>query len=99
MKKLIIGKVVETRIATCNWCGESEKDCFKAVLPEIHYFHSTSHLKDNKELKWLRAGGFFSTEKLYWVIKEPEYETSKSEIGTSYSDICRDCVKQLANEK
>lgn len=33
MKKLILGKGLEERKATCNFCEEKEKECIKGALP------------------------------------------------------------------
>lgn len=88
MKKLTLGKGLEERSGICNFCEEKDKDCIKASLPITNNFWA---LKDNKEIQWLRKS-MFSPERLVWTIK-PEYEFQKA---TSFPDICKDCIKQLA---
>lgn len=90
MKKLILGKGVEPRHATCNWCGES-KECAKAVEPTTMWFYESK-----TRLEWLRTEKAFSYVKLWWVADnqdKPSGEFVKKEV---YADICKDCAKQLA---
>lgn len=42
MKKLTLGFALEQRKANCNFCGESDKDCVKGVLPDYFEYLSTT---------------------------------------------------------
>lgn len=89
MKKIIIGKTISEDTIKCNFCGETNKECF--VSDNIIVYQPV--LKDNMKLEWLKRS-MFSNEELFWTI-EPEYEMCTTIIKAG---ICKNCIKQLASQ-
>lgn len=90
MKKLILGKGVETRHARCNWCQEW-KECARAVEPTtVWCYESKTHLE------WLRTEKAFSHVKLWWVADNQNKPSGEFVKKEAYTYICKDCAKQLA---
>lgn len=39
MKKIILGKGLEERVAKCSFCGEFQKECVKGSIPFIASYY------------------------------------------------------------
>lgn len=83
MKKLLVGKVVETREATCDFCKEKDKECFTTNQRRLVKEYETS-------FEWYNQG-FLKVGNLIEEVKNTDWNWKENNV-----DICRDCVKQLA---
>jgi len=96
MVKLALGKALEQRKATCNFCGENNKDCVRGSVPleaTRYTFVEQLHVPKDSRLvfPFLRENFYRYTE--YDLI--PKYEESGK--VTDDADICVDCIRQLAS--
>lgn len=97
MKKIILGKGLEERIADCNFCGETAKDCVRGDLRiKVKYPQATE--KSEQVIRGGRPrlalfGDKYIIDDFVWenVIKSWEIKTEEFS-----ADICKDCIKQLA---
>ncbi len=95
MKKIILGKGLEERNANCNFCGEKDKDCIKGTIPFKSIVYKTSLQKVIEDYEYVVP--FFGES----YKKIDDYNFREVVIDKEYkiieeSDICKDCIKQLA---
>lgn len=99
MKKLLLGKGLEERVATCSFCGEKEKECVKGDLPFKAVFSEpiTEQRRVIEDKRRYLGQSFFSGEfrikDFNWGLVVTGWET-KTVIDNV--DICKDCIRQLA---
>ena len=86
MKKLKLEFALEQRNATCNFCGESEKDCVKGVLPDYFEYLSTTKYDwrygiEKEEYKYVIDDwkyGLFGNRKI--IVGNKDYQRIPTEI-------------------
>jgi hypothetical protein len=93
MIKITLGKSLEERKATCAFCEETNKDCIKGVLPFKTWVKTTEFKPVIDDWNY----SMFSSRKyIEGDVHYREVVVSKELKVIGHSDICKDCIKQLA---
>lgn len=93
MKKIILGKGLEEVNGLCNFCGEENKECVKADVPET----LSACVLDKSKFGWKWVNqGLFNVGDLVYAQMDENSGVFKVEEHKKHSRICKDCIEQLA---
>lgn len=95
MKKINIVKNLEEVNATCNFCGEKNKECVRGSI--LFEFCFEKPLTSIKRVIEDYDYNIFGQKTIKGYEFKHVVESWKQETYTDYPDICKDCIKQLAN--